>query len=121
MYQQSHVILYYIYIYHQHFFPQMIMHSLSKSIITTIVSLLTTGHFYASIKAQTGVSAGSITKIRQDHCPELAVSTGGRPKKLTTANILYTKCSIRTGKIKNAVQAAKSLSTLNDTTITPQP
>ena len=96
------------------------MHSLSKSTITTIVSLLTTGHSYASIKAQTGVSAGSITKIRQDHCPELAVSTGGRPKKLTTANILYTKRSIRTGKIKNAVQAAKSLSTLNNTTITPQ-
>ena len=70
--------------------------------------------------AQTGVSAGSITKIHQDHCPELAVSTGGHPKKLTTANILYTKCLIHTGKIKNAVQAAKSLSILNNTTITPQ-
>ena len=58
--------------------------------------------------------------IYQDHCPKLAVSTGGHPKKLTTANILYTKYSICTSKIKNAMQAAKSLSTLNDTTITPQ-
>ena len=96
------------------------MYSLSKSTIITIISLLTTGHSYASIKAQTGASAGYITKIHQDHCPELAVSTGGHPKKLTTANILYTKRSICTGKIKNAVQAAKSFSILNDTTITPQ-
>lgn len=96
------------------------MHPLSKSTVTTIVSLLTTGHSYASIKAQTGASAGSITKIRQDYCPEVAVSSGGRPKKLTTANIFYTKRAIRTGKIKNAVQASKTLSTLNNDTITPQ-
>jgi len=95
------------------------MHPLSRSTITTIVSLLTTGHSYASIKAQTGASAGSITKIHQDYCPEVAVSSGGHPKKLTTANILYTKHAIRTGKIKNAVQASKTLSTLNNDTITP--
>ena len=50
----------------------------------------------------------------------MAVSSGGCPKKLTTANILYAKCMIRTGKIKNAVQASKTLSTLNNDTITPQ-
>jgi len=72
------------------------MRPLSKTTITTITSLLTTGHSYASIKAQTGASAGAITKICQDYCPEVAVSPGGRPKKLTTANILYTKCAIRT-------------------------
>jgi len=90
------------------------MHPLSKTTITTITSLLTTGHSYASIKAQTGASAGAITKIRQDYCPEVAVSSGGCPKKLTTANILYIKHAIRTGKIKNAVQASKTLSTLNN-------
>ena len=73
------------------FFPQLIIHLLSKSTITTIVSLFTTGHSYAFIKAQTGASAGFITKIHQDYCPEVAVSSGGCPKKLTTANILYTK------------------------------
>ena len=96
------------------------MRPLSKTTITTITSLLTTGHSYASIKAQTGASAGAITKIRQDYCPEVAVSSGGHPKKLTTANILYTKCVIRTSKIKNAVQASKTLSTLNNNNITPQ-
>jgi hypothetical protein len=96
------------------------MHPLSKSTITTIVTLLTTGHSYTSIKAQTGASAGSITKIRQDYCPEVAVSSGGRPKKLTPADILYTKRAIRTGKIKNAVQASKTLSTLNHQSINPQ-
>ncbi len=96
------------------------MHPLSKTTITTITSLLTTGHSYASIKAQTGASAGAITKIHQDYCPEVAVSSGGHPKKLTTANILYTKHVIHTSKIKNAVQASKTLSTLNNNNITPQ-
>jgi len=91
------------------------MHPLSKTTITTIISPLITGHSYASIKAQTGASTGAIIKICQDYCPEVAVSSGGYPKKLTTANILYTKCVIRTGKIKNAVQASKTLSTLNIT------
>ena len=76
--------MYHLYIYHQSsivFFPQFIMRPLSKATITTIVSLLTTGHFYASIKAQTGASVGAITKIHQDHCSEVAVSSGGHPKK----------------------------------------
>ena len=60
------MILYYIYISHQSiivYFPKFIMHPLSKATITTIVSLLITGHPYTSIKAQTGASAGAITKI----------------------------------------------------------
>lgn len=96
------------------------MQPLSKASISTIVSLLASGHSYASIKAKTGASAGSITKICQDYCPEAVVSIGGRPKKLTTGDITYTKCGIRTGKIKNAVQAAKSLSKINKQNITPQ-
>jgi transposase len=96
------------------------MKPLSKATIATIVSLLTSGHSYASIKAQTGASAGSITKIHQDYCPEAVVSHGGCPKKLTGANIIYTKRGIRTGQIKNAVQAAKSLATINGQNISPQ-
>ena len=96
------------------------MQPLSKITIATIVSLLTTGHSYASIKAQTGASAGAITKICQDHCLEAIVSSGGRPKKLTSANVTHTKDAIHTGKIKNAVQAAKSLSTINEQDVTPQ-
>ncbi|KAH9474831.1 hypothetical protein JR316_0013297 [Psilocybe cubensis] len=70
------------------------MKPLSKATIATIVSLLTSGHSYASIKAQTGASAGSITKICQDYCPGAVVSHGGCPKKLTGANITYTKRGI---------------------------
>ena len=86
----------------------------------TIISLLTTGHSYASIKAQTGASAGAITKIQQDHCPDVPLSSGGCPKKLTTANIVYTKHAIRSGKIKSAVQASKALSTLNNDIVSAQ-
>ena len=96
------------------------MQPLSKTTIATIVSLLTSGHSYASIKAQTGASAGAVTKIRQDYCPEVVVSSGGRPKKLTSANLTYTKHAICTGKIKTAVQAAKSLATINNQNINPQ-
>ena len=96
------------------------MYSLSKATIVTIVTFLTTNHSYASIKAQTGASAGAITRIYQDHCPEVTLSSGSHLKKLTTANILYTKHSICTGKIKNAVQASKTLFTLNNTTVSAQ-
>ena len=96
------------------------MQSLSKATIATIITLLESGCSYASIKLQTGVSAGAITKIRQDHCPEATLFSGGRPKKLSIPNILYTKHLIRTGKIKNAVQAARTLSTINHQKVTPQ-
>ena len=95
------------------------MHPLSKAIILTIVSLLT-GDSYTSIKAQTGASAGAIAKIHQEHCPEVAVSSGSHPEKLIPTNILYTKQAICTSKIKNAIQASKTLSTLNNDNITPQ-
>ncbi|KAJ3486324.1 hypothetical protein NLJ89_g11820 [Agrocybe chaxingu] len=96
------------------------MQPISKTTIATIISLLNSGHSYSSIKDQTGASAGAITNIRQNYCSEVPVSSGGRPKKLTTANITYTKRAIRTGKIKNAVQAAKSLTTINKQIVTPQ-
>ena len=95
------------------------MQPLSKATIATIVCLLTTGHSYPSIKAKIGASARAITKIHQDYCPEAAVSLGGCPKKLISVNLIYTKCEICTGKIKNAVQAVKSLSTLNSQSVTP--
>lgn len=96
------------------------MQPLSKATVATIVSLLTTGHSYSSIKAKTRASARAITKICQDYCPEAAVSSEEHPKKLTSVNLIYTKHAIHTGKIKNAVQAAKSLSTLNNQSVTPQ-
>ena len=100
--------------------PQLTMQPLSKATITTIVSLLTSGHSYSSIKAQTGASTGAISKIHQEYCPEVTLFSGGCPRKLSIANLAYTKCGIHTGKFKNAVQAAKALSTINTQDITPQ-
>ena len=89
------------------------MQPLSKATIQQVTSFLNLGYNYAYIKAQTGVSAESITKIHQEHCPEVEVSSGGHPEKLSATNITYIKRYIRTSKIKSAVQAARVLSTVN--------
>ena len=96
------------------------MQPLSKATTQTIICLLLSGSSYTSIKAQTGVSTGSISKICQEHCPEAAVSSGGRPSKLSDANITYAKRLLHTNKAKNAVQAAKTLSVVNNNTISAQ-
>jgi len=96
------------------------MQPLSNTIISAIPTLLVSRHLYSIIQAQTSVSAGSITKIHQQHCPKVAVSLGGHPRKLTTTNITFAKCGSYTRKIKTTVHAAKVLSTVNNQHITPQ-
>lgn len=103
-----------------HLTPQQTMQPLSQSTTHKVLELLNSGCSYGTIKAQTGVSAGFITKLKQEHCPELCGASGGHPKKLSIANILYAKRQICAGKTKNAVQAAKQLSTINNTPVSAQ-
>ena len=76
------------------------MQPFSNTTISTILTPLASGHFYSSIKAQTRVSAGTVTKIHQQHCPETVVSLGGHPRKLTTTNI---KCQLKIWAFKQEI------------------
>ena len=71
--------------------PQSTMHSLSAAKCDRIITLLQSGAHTSDIHCQTGASAGSISNIHAKHCPELPKSSGGHPRKLTPADVIYAK------------------------------
>ena len=83
--------------------PQLVVQPLSKATIQTTTLLQLSRHSYASIKAKTDVSAGSIFRIHWECCSEAAVSSGGHPTKPSDINITCTKKLFCTNKIKTAV------------------
>ena len=100
--------------------PNNTMHSCSKAQVNHVITLLNSGATGAKIASTTGLSPATISRICKKHCPDLEKSSGGRPAKLTTANIDYTKRAMRMGKIENATQAARILKTITNQSITPQ-
>jgi transposase len=100
--------------------PHPIMQPLSKAQTTHILDLLYSGVSAAQIHKDTGVGLATISRIRAAHCPALTKSSGGRPSKLSAADINYTKLKMRMGKISTAVQAAGLLQNITNTPITPQ-
>ena len=71
------------------------MHPLSTAKCDHIITLLNSGTSAHDIHhltgASTGASTGAISKIHTEYCPELPKSSGGRPHKLTAADINYAK------------------------------
>ena len=74
-----------------------------------IISLLDTHHSGKEISRRMGVSTGAISKVRSEHQSSLPKSTGGRPSKLSSADIAYAKRIIRMRKADNAKQVMKVL------------
>ena len=99
---------------------QLIMQSLSKAIIQTITFLLLSSDFYVSIKDKTDISARVISKIYYKYYPEATVSSGSHLTKLSDANIICTKRLFHINKIKTAVQASRTLSNINSSTLSTQ-
>jgi transposase len=85
------------------------MKSFSSTEQNRVLTLLKSGATYATITAKTGASKATISRLRSKHCPDLPKSPGGRPAKLTAANIAYAKRLVRMGKVDNAVQVTKAL------------
>jgi transposase len=100
--------------------PNPLMKSLTKSQTTRVIELLHSGLSGHQINKDTGIGLASISRIRNKHCPDLDKSSGGRPSKLTTANINYTKRAMHMGKISNATEAAQTLQNITNMSVTPQ-
>ena len=96
------------------------MQPLSIATCDRIVTLLKSGASGYAIHHATGSSTGAISKIRSEYCPELPKSSGGRSRKLTSANINYAKHIIRMRKADNAVQVTKSLRDVTNQSISSQ-
>lgn len=85
------------------------MRSLSNAQKSDILTLLNTGISAVKISSQLKVHPSTISRLRSQYCPDLPKSSGGRPSKLSSANINYAKCIVRMGKVDNAVQVTKVL------------
>jgi transposase len=100
--------------------PQLIMQKLSSTQIIRILNLLDSGHSVRQISNQTGYGIATISRTRSEHRPELQKSSGGRPTKLSTANVEYARRIIRMGKVDNATEAAKSIQDITNTPFSSQ-
>jgi transposase len=88
--------------------------SLSLTQQSTILSLLDSGHSGEAIAKQVGVSPSTISKLRSKKHSTLPKAIGGRPSKLSPANIRHAQHLITSGKAENAVQVTKALANVID-------
>jgi transposase len=88
---------------------QLNMKSISVEKIYNIKHLLQQGKSYREISIVTGVSCGSISKIKKQNCPELPIKQGGRPKLLTDRNNMLLVRKLTSGAIETATEGARFL------------
>jgi transposase len=98
----------------------MTMHALSPSSENNILTLLDAGHSARKIAVSTGYGLATISRLRSKHCPHLSKSSGGRPLKLSSANICFAQCLISSGKADTAVDATKALCTVTNQSLHAQ-
>ena len=85
------------------------MHPISATSQNYILSLLDAGHSAKHIAASTGYGIATVSRLRSKHRPHLSKSSGGRPPKLSTANIRFAQRLISPGKADTAIDVTKAL------------
>lgn len=89
------------------------MRPTSPAQVSQILTLLDSGHSTHQIQSLIGINAATVSRLRQKHRPTLAKSRGGRPLKLSQANIRHGVRLLTSGKAETAVQVAEALSKIN--------
>ena len=88
------------------------MRSLSLTQQQHILTLLDSNHSAHQIATIIGCSVSTISRLCSKHCSNLSKSYGGRLSKLSSYNIRHAVHLITSKKAENAVQVAKTLSTI---------
>ncbi len=95
------------------------MRTLSLIQKNCILFMLNAGHSAHSIGSITGVHTSTISRLCSKECSELHKSSGGRPTKLSLANIHHAVYLIITRKAENAVQVTKTLKNITNQSLSP--
>ena len=90
------------------------MRSLSLTQQQHILILLDSNYSAHQIATIIDCSVSTISRLRSKHRSNLSKSYGGRPSKLSSHNIRHAVHLITSKKAENAVQVAKTLSTIID-------
>jgi len=85
------------------------MKSLSPAQHSYILSLLDAGQSACKISLETGLHHSTISWLCSKHCPHLQKFSGGRPLKLSPADVHFAQCLITTRKAETAAQITKTL------------
>ncbi len=96
------------------------MHPLSSADISNILALIDSDHSAHEIASITGIHVSTITRYWSKHRPHVPKPSGGRPSKLSSANIRHAVRLINSGKADTAVQVAQSLQSLTNQSISTQ-
>jgi len=96
------------------------MRTLSQASQKHILSLLDAGHSASYIASSTGHGIGTISRLRSKYRSHLSKSLGGRPTKLSSANIRHAQRLISSGKADTAVDVAKALRTVTNQSLSAQ-
>jgi hypothetical protein len=96
------------------------MKCISSDKCNHILSLIDAGHSVRQIHSSTGISLGTISKLRSTHRPHLPTLSAGRPSKLTPVNIRHGIRLISSGRAENAVDVTKALTTITNNTLSAQ-
>jgi transposase len=95
------------------------MHKLSADIIASVITLIRSRKSYREIRRQTGVSLGSISQIRSEHCSEVPKAVGGQPAHLSPTASRHAVRLCTYGKGAKTIRAASTLSKVYKRTIRP--
>ena len=85
-----------------------------------IISLLQSGRSTRQIAAITHVSKTTVSDIAKRHLPGLIKAKGGRPSKLSEADVRHAIRLITTGKADTAVQVARRLRDISNMPVSTQ-
>ena len=93
---------------------------LSEAKRNNIIALLLSGTSVAKTHTATGVSAGTVSRIRSQYCPNLPKNPPGCPSKLTAANVHHALHLITSQKAENAAEVTRTLMDITNQPISSQ-
>ena len=96
------------------------MKVLSHATKSQILSMLLDGKSAHAISLNTGVNTSTITRLRKKDLPNIPVSSGGHPLKLSDANVRHATHLLTSGKANTAVDITKSLSSIIEQPLSAQ-
>ncbi|KAG8687260.1 hypothetical protein FRC08_012081 [Ceratobasidium sp. 394] len=94
--------------------------AISDSKRNSILAGLDAGHSVTRIRADCGISPSTVTKVRAEHRPELAKSSGGRPRKLSPTAVRYGVRLVTHDNPVSTAQATQALANISGQSIHPQ-
>ena len=96
------------------------MKAISPAQSSQVISLLQDGYSCHQIEQRTGLGKSTVQRISKEFNVDKENHKGGHPSKLSTYDQVSIIRQFTTGKLDNAVQAAKFINSTITTPVTPQ-